>query len=240
MSCPHTSITPASGRTSPITDRSVVDLPLPLGPTSPKHDWAGTASDRSSRASVSPNHLTSPLMRSGAARGGAKAAPPDIRKVKPRSRRHGRASADVSRTIVNPLCRWWAPTIRFPTWRSSASGWRSSRACRDRMIDRLERVDPNASADEITAEYIEMTVWEALDSLRSPGAGEFFGRIDEPAPRAARSSGGTSAAATSRTTRTTLSSSTGGRRSRRRSTAPPRSTRSASCSAAGTRSPRAR
>src|SRR5262245_18171663 len=57
-----------------------------------------------------------------------------------------------------------------------------ARACRDRMIERLERVDPNASADEITAEYIEMTVWEALDSLRSPGAGEFFGRIDEPAP----------------------------------------------------------
>ena len=56
-----------------------------------------------------------------------------------------------------------------------------ARACRDRMIERLERVDPNASADEITAEYIEMTVWEALDSLRSPGAGEFFGRIDEPA-----------------------------------------------------------
>src|SRR5918994_1975500 len=54
-----------------------------------------------------------------------------------------------------------------------------ARACRDRMIERLERVDPNASADEITAEYIEMTVWEALDSLRSPGAGEFFGRIDE-------------------------------------------------------------
>ena len=27
-----------------------------------------------------------------------------------------------------------------------------ARACRDRMIDRLERVDPNASADEITAE----------------------------------------------------------------------------------------
>ena len=50
------------------------------------------------------------------------------------------------------------------------------------MIDRLERVDPSAAADEITAEYIEMTVAEALDSLRSPGAGEFFGRIDEPAP----------------------------------------------------------
>ena len=56
------------------------------------------------------------------------------------------------------------------------------RECRDHMIDRLERVDPSASADEITAEYVEMTVAEALDSLRSPGAGEFFGRIDEPAP----------------------------------------------------------
>ncbi len=30
-----------------------------------------------------------------------------------------------------------------------------------------------------------MTVWEALDSLRSPGAGEFFGRIDEPSPSGA-------------------------------------------------------
>ena len=50
------------------------------------------------------------------------------------------------------------------------------------MIDRLERVDPQSAADEITSEYVEMTVWEALDSLRSPGAGEFFGRIDEPSP----------------------------------------------------------
>src|SRR5262245_24114011 len=50
------------------------------------------------------------------------------------------------------------------------------------MIERLERVDPLASADEITAEYVEMTVQEALESLRWPGAGEFFGRIDEPAP----------------------------------------------------------
>jgi DNA helicase IV len=57
-----------------------------------------------------------------------------------------------------------------------------ARACRDRMIDRLEHVDPEAAADEITTEYVEMTVWEALDSLRSPGAGDFFGRIDEPAP----------------------------------------------------------
>jgi DNA helicase IV len=58
-----------------------------------------------------------------------------------------------------------------------------ARACRDRMIERLERVDPAGAADEITAEYVEMTVWEALDSLRSPGAGDFFGRIDLPAPQ---------------------------------------------------------
>ena len=51
------------------------------------------------------------------------------------------------------------------------------------MIERLEQVDPSSAADEITSEYIEMTVWEALDSLRSPGAGDFFGRIDEPGPR---------------------------------------------------------
>ncbi len=57
-----------------------------------------------------------------------------------------------------------------------------ARACRDTMIERLETVDPSSSADEITSEYIEMTVWEALDSLRSPGAGDFFGRIDEPSP----------------------------------------------------------
>ncbi|MGH9134423.1 MAG: HelD family protein, partial [Ilumatobacteraceae bacterium] len=36
-----------------------------------------------------------------------------------------------------------------------------------------------------TKEYVEVTVAEALDSLRSPGAGDFFGRIDEP-----RSGGG--------------------------------------------------
>ena len=57
-----------------------------------------------------------------------------------------------------------------------------ARACRDSMIERLETVDPSSAADEITSEYIEMTVWEALDSLRSPGAGDFFGRIDEPSP----------------------------------------------------------
>ncbi|MET0146302.1 MAG: ATP-binding domain-containing protein [Ilumatobacteraceae bacterium] len=53
-----------------------------------------------------------------------------------------------------------------------------SRAARDRMIDRLEHVDPHSAADAYTAEYVEVTVEEALEDLRSPGAGEFFGRID--------------------------------------------------------------
>lgn len=57
-----------------------------------------------------------------------------------------------------------------------------ARACRDHMIERLERIDPSSAADEITSEYVEMTVAEALDSLRSPGAGDFFGRIDGPSP----------------------------------------------------------
>ena len=55
-----------------------------------------------------------------------------------------------------------------------------SRACRDAMIHRFETVDPASSADEITKEYVEVTVAEALQDLRTPGAGEFFGRIDEP------------------------------------------------------------
>ncbi len=66
----------------------------------------------------------------------------------------------------------------FPELTPERAQLAKARASRDRMIERLERVDPTSSADEITAEYIEMTVWEALDSLRSPGAGEFFGRID--------------------------------------------------------------
>lgn len=54
-----------------------------------------------------------------------------------------------------------------------------SRACRDEMIRMFERVDPQDSADEFTKEYIEVTVEEALEDLRTPGAGDFFGRIDE-------------------------------------------------------------
>ena len=54
-----------------------------------------------------------------------------------------------------------------------------SLTCRDAMIERFSRLDPDASADEITKEYIEVTVAEALEDLQTPGAGEFFGRISE-------------------------------------------------------------
>ena len=52
-----------------------------------------------------------------------------------------------------------------------------ARRCRDAMIRRFEAVDPSAAADEITSEYVEVTVAEALEDLHSPGAGDFFGRI---------------------------------------------------------------
>ena len=67
----------------------------------------------------------------------------------------------------------------FPELTAERDRLRFSRACRDAMIRRFESLDPNASADEITKEYIEVTVAEALDDLRTPGAGEFFGRITE-------------------------------------------------------------
>ena len=54
-----------------------------------------------------------------------------------------------------------------------------ARRCRDAMIQRFRAVDPSASADEITAEYVEVTVAEALEDLHSPGAGDFFGRITD-------------------------------------------------------------
>ena len=43
------------------------------------------------------------------------------------------------------------------------------------MIAMFERVDPNDSPFEFTKEYIEVTVEEALEDLRTPGAGDFFG-----------------------------------------------------------------
>jgi DNA helicase IV len=56
-----------------------------------------------------------------------------------------------------------------------------ARTCRDRMIERFEQLDPDASADEVTKDYIEVAVMDALADLRLPGAGDFFGRIDEEA-----------------------------------------------------------
>ncbi|CAN5589223.1 AAA family ATPase [soil metagenome] len=51
------------------------------------------------------------------------------------------------------------------------------------MVERFSQLNPDASADEFTKEYIEVTVSEALEDLRTPGAGDFFGRIETSAPR---------------------------------------------------------
>lgn len=67
----------------------------------------------------------------------------------------------------------------FPELESERARLAFARACRDRMVERLSAVDPEAAADEITKEYVEVTVAEALDDLAAPGAGDFFGRIDE-------------------------------------------------------------
>lgn len=67
----------------------------------------------------------------------------------------------------------------FPELEHERANLGYARACRDRMIDAFERVDPAGSADDITKEYIEVTVAEALQDLRTPGAGDFFGRIDD-------------------------------------------------------------
>jgi DNA helicase IV len=68
--------------------------------------------------------------------------------------------------------------VAFPELDAERARLQFARRSRDRMIARLERVDPEAAADEITTEYVEMTVAEALADLRSPGAGDFFARID--------------------------------------------------------------
>lgn len=67
----------------------------------------------------------------------------------------------------------------FPELDAERTHLAFARACRDQMIDRLQRVDPDGAADEVTKQYIEMTVGDALEDLRTPGAGDFFGRIDE-------------------------------------------------------------
>ncbi|MBU6315564.1 MAG: AAA family ATPase [Acidobacteria bacterium] len=70
-------------------------------------------------------------------------------------------------------------TDLFPELPAERAHLVHSLGCRDRMIERFGALDPDASADEITKQYIEVTVAEALEDLRTPGAGEFFGRITE-------------------------------------------------------------
>jgi DNA helicase IV len=89
------------------------------------------------------------------------------------------AGSVASASIVRPAM------AAFPQLDAERARLAFARRCRQRMIERLQRVDPDSSADEITAEYIEMTVWEALEDLRAPGAGDFFGRIDVHEQRAA-------------------------------------------------------
>lgn len=67
----------------------------------------------------------------------------------------------------------------FPDLRAENAHLAFARVSRDGMIERLARVDPEGAADEITKEYIEVTVADALADLSDPGAGDFFGRIDE-------------------------------------------------------------
>jgi DNA helicase IV len=67
----------------------------------------------------------------------------------------------------------------FPDLAAERAHLAFARVSRDGMIERLSRVDPEGAADEITKEYIEVTVADALEDLAAPGAGDFFGRIDD-------------------------------------------------------------
>ena len=66
----------------------------------------------------------------------------------------------------------------FPDLDAERAHLTFARQSRDRMIERLSAVDPAGAADEVTKDYIEVTVADALEDLASPGAGNFFGRID--------------------------------------------------------------
>ena len=66
----------------------------------------------------------------------------------------------------------------FPDLAAEQAHLAFSRQSRSRMVERLSAVDPESAADEITKEYIEVTVADAIEDLGGPGAGDFFGRID--------------------------------------------------------------
>ncbi|MCU1393832.1 MAG: hypothetical protein JWM34_2260 [Ilumatobacteraceae bacterium] len=82
-------------------------------------------------------------------------------------------------TAADRILRPDMAEVLFPELDDERRQLAHARACRDEMIAMFERVDPQDSADEFTKEYIEVTVEEALEDLRTPGAGDFFGRIDE-------------------------------------------------------------
>ena len=98
------------------------------------------------------------------------------------------ASCSMGRRLAEAIARFDSvtnpvTTDLFPELGHEQAHLVFARASRDAMIERFSTLDPDASADEITKEYIEVTVAEALDDLRTPGAGEFFGRITEaPSP----------------------------------------------------------
>ena len=58
-----------------------------------------------------------------------------------------------------------APVALFPELDAERAHLAFARRARERMVARLERVDPHSAADDITAEYVEMTVQEALVDL---------------------------------------------------------------------------
>ena len=86
-------------------------------------------------------------------------------------------------TLVCPVSTSGPSAGLFPELAAERAHLSHARRARDSMIARLEAVDPEGAADEITKEYVEVTVEGALADLRSPGAGDFFGRIDEGVER---------------------------------------------------------
>jgi hypothetical protein len=74
-------------------------------------------------------------------------------------------------------------TALFPDLSAERAALAHARASRAAMIDRYERMlrDGTGAADEITGEYIEVTLIRALEDLAPEDAADFFGRIDNEA-----------------------------------------------------------
>ena len=71
-------------------------------------------------------------------------------------------------------------SVLFPDLPAEQAHLAHAHRCRVEMVRRLEALAAGeGAADDITQEYIEMVVAEALVDLAQPGAGDFFGRLDE-------------------------------------------------------------